>query len=194
MTAGTAVFLTLFFPPKKPYISSESLTIVFLLRIWEHGPKHCWRQGFLHLVCHLWDSTVWLFAGWDWRPTWNHLWEGYCKGGKSFPSKLTANFLFVLYNLLLILLLTCIPFYMLGTMKYLHAWLRRCLTSLGASVLNGEKQMSLDGDAGVTDQALNFLMRLSLDNVSPKLSSLQGVVVKKPSKHHRLIWTRTSIL
>lgn len=54
--------------------------------------------------------------------------------------------------------------------------------------------MSLNGDAGVTDQGLNFLIRLSLDNVSPKLGSLQGGVVKKPSKHHRLIWTCTSIL
>lgn len=91
--------------PKKPCVSSENLIIFFLLRVWEHGSKHCWRQGFLHLVCHLWDSTLWLLAGWDWRPARNHLWEGYCKGGKSFQSKFTANFSFVLYNLLLILLL-----------------------------------------------------------------------------------------
>lgn len=90
---------------KKSCVSSESLMIVFLLRVWEHCPKHCWRQGFLHLVCHLWDSTVWLLAGWDWRPTWNHLWEGYRKGGKSFQSKFTVSFLLVLYNLILILLL-----------------------------------------------------------------------------------------
>lgn len=96
---------------KKPCINSESLTNVFLLRVWEYCSKHCWRQGFLHLVCHLWDSTVWLLAGWDWRPTWNHLWEGYRKGGKSFQSKLTVNFLLGLYELLLILLLLLAVFF-----------------------------------------------------------------------------------
>lgn len=93
MSAGRAVFknlLACFL--KKLCVTSGSLTMVFLLRVWEDGPKHCWWQGFLHLVCPIWDSTVWLLAGWDWRPTWNHLWEEYCKGGKGFQSKFTDFF------------------------------------------------------------------------------------------------------
>lgn len=106
---------------KNPCVSSESLTIVFLPRVWEDGPKHCWWQGFLHLVCPIWDSTVWILARWDWRPTWNHLWEGYCKGGKGFQGKFTDSFLLMLYSLLLILLL--LPFgtsYMLDNTKHLR--------------------------------------------------------------------------
>lgn len=66
---------------------SPSLFLIFLTRVWEYCSKHRRRQNLLYFICHLWNSTLWFLIGWNWRPTWNHLWEKHCKSGEGLSSE-----------------------------------------------------------------------------------------------------------
>ena len=73
----------IFLPPHH----SPSLFLIFLARVWEYCSKHWRRQNLLYFICHLWNSTFWFLIGWNWRPTWNHLWEKHCKSGEGLSSE-----------------------------------------------------------------------------------------------------------
>lgn len=66
---------------------SPSLFLIFLTRVWEYCSEHWRRQNLLYFICHLWNSTLWFLIGWNWRPTWNHLWEKHCKSGEGLSSE-----------------------------------------------------------------------------------------------------------
>lgn len=70
-----------------PLHHSPSLFLIFLTRVWEYCSKHWRRQNLLYFICHLWNSTLWFLIGWNWRPTWNHLWEKHCKSGEGLSSE-----------------------------------------------------------------------------------------------------------
>lgn len=78
-TFSATSLLSLFFSP------------LFPPRVWEYCSKHWRRQNLLYFICHLWDSALWFLIGWNWRPTWNHLWQKHCKSGEGFPSEYCIN-------------------------------------------------------------------------------------------------------